>query len=214
MLTTKEVIYPPNNTLQIFLGVRALYELETKLYLRFFLKKSLTSLSRLFQYNLSSTVLFQYTLPSTKLTARERSKHCLKESTHFQLIQFFNWFCFHSNLLPRVMIDDIRNVSVNPGILSNKWPNFVFGTHGWLISLTCLLLTFAFFMGIFWPAEGTSQLVTISKEWKNPSSALCRKRTFVKALPWFFTCSFGLLALGTDLKSQKGQYLGPSPTYI
>ncbi len=41
------------------------------------------------------------------------------------------------------MIDDIRKVSVNPWILSNKWPNFCFGTYGWLISLTCLLtLTF------------------------------------------------------------------------
>jgi len=68
--------------------------------------------------------------------------------------------------------------------------------------------------GIFWPAEGTSQLVTIFKKWKNPSSALYRKRTFVQALPWFFRCSFGLPALGTDLKSQKGQYSGPSPVHI
>jgi len=34
--------------------------------------------------------------------------------------------------------------------------------------------------------------------WKNPSSALCRKRTWVPAL-------------GTDLKSWKGMYSGPSP---
>jgi hypothetical protein len=36
--------------------------------------------------------------------------------------------------------------------------------------------------GIFWPAEGTSQAVTISKKWKNPSSALRRTRTCVQAL--------------------------------
>jgi hypothetical protein len=35
----------------------------------------------------------------------------------------------------------------------------------------------------FWPAEGTSQPVTISKKWKNPSSALRRKRTWIQALP-------------------------------
>jgi hypothetical protein len=65
--------------------------------------------------------------------------------------------------------------------------------------------------GIFWPAERTRQPVTISKKWKNPSSALCRKRTWVQALPWFSTCSLGLPASGTDLKSQKGHlYSGPS----
>jgi hypothetical protein len=47
---------------------------------------------------------------------------------------------------------------------------------------------------IFWPAEGTSQLVTISKKWKNPSSILLRKKTWVQALQWFLTCSLGLLA--------------------
>jgi len=36
--------------------------------------------------------------------------------------------------------------------------------------------------GIFWRAEGTSQPVTISTMWKNPSSALQRKRTWVQAL--------------------------------
>jgi len=40
--------------------------------------------------------------------------------------------------------------------------------------------------GIFWPAEGTSQLVTTSKKWKNPSSALRRKRTWVQALLLYF----------------------------
>ncbi len=46
--------------------------------------------------------------------------------------------------------------------------------------------------------EGTSQPITISKKWKNPSSERPRKRTWVQALPWFSTCSFGLPALGTD----------------
>jgi hypothetical protein len=44
----------------------------------------------------------------------------------------------------------------------------------------------------------------ISKKWKDPSSALPRKRTWVQALPWFSTCSLGLPPLGTDLKSRKG----------
>jgi hypothetical protein len=47
--------------------------------------------------------------------------------------------------------------------------------------------------------------VTISKKWKNPSSALCRKRTCIQVLPWFSICS---------LKSQKGLYSGPSPIRI
>jgi hypothetical protein len=64
---------------------------------------------------------------------------------------------------------------------------------------------------IFWLAEGTSQPVTISKKWKNPSSDLHRKRTWVQALPWISTCSLGLPASGTDLKSRKGLYSGPSP---
>jgi len=69
--------------------------------------------------------------------------------------------------------------------------------------------------GIFWPVEGTSQPVTIFKKWKNPSSALHRKGTWVQAaLQWFSTCSFGLLASGTDLKSLKGMYSGPSPIHI
>ncbi len=36
--------------------------------------------------------------------------------------------------------------------------------------------------GIAWPAEGTSQPLTISKKWKNPSSAWRRKRSWVQAL--------------------------------
>jgi hypothetical protein len=56
---------------------------------------------------------------------------------------------------------------------------------------------------IFWPADSTSQPVTISKKWKNPSSTLLRKRTCVQALRWFLTCSLSLLASGTDLKSRK-----------
>jgi hypothetical protein len=51
----------------------------------------------------------------------------------------------------------------------------------------------------------------VFKKWKNPSSALHRKRTRVQALPWFLTCSLGLPASGTDLKSRKGLYSGPSP---
>jgi hypothetical protein len=56
--------------------------------------------------------------------------------------------------------------------------------------------------GIFWPAEGTSQPVTISKKWKNPSSALHRRRARVQALLWFEMC-----ALGTGRKSRKGLLL-------
>jgi hypothetical protein len=72
--------------------------------------------------------------------------------------------------------------------------------------------------------EGTSQTVlgssnhpkvppavTISKQYKNLSSALHRKGILVQVLLWFLTCSLGLLALGTDLKSRKGLYSGPSP---
>jgi hypothetical protein len=59
--------------------------------------------------------------------------------------------------------------------------------------------------------EGTSQPVTISKKCKNPSSALCMKRTWVQALQRFSTCSLSLLVSGTDLKSRKGLYSGPSP---
>ncbi len=51
---------------------------------------------------------------------------------------------------------------------------------------------------IFWPAEGTSLLVKISKKWKNPSSALRRKRSWVQALPWFEICAQGRY---THLKS-------------
>jgi hypothetical protein len=53
--------------------------------------------------------------------------------------------------------------------------------------------------------------VTTSNKWKNPSSALLRKRTWVQALPWFSTSYLGLPAWGTDLKSWKGLYSGPSP---
>ncbi len=48
---------------------------------------------------------------------------------------------------------------------------------------------------ISWPVEGTSQPVTISKKWKNSSSALCRKRTWALVLTCFSTYSLGLLAL-------------------
>jgi hypothetical protein len=65
-------------------------------------------------------------------------------------------------------------------------------------------------IGIFWPAEGTSQPVAASKKWNNPSSTLRSKRTWVQALPWFSTRSLSLPALDTDLKSQKGLYSGPS----
>ncbi len=55
------------------------------------------------------------------------------------------------------------------------------------------------------------QHVTISKKWKNLSSALHRKGTLVQVLLWFLTCSLGLLASDTGLKSWKGLYSGPSP---
>jgi hypothetical protein len=59
------------------------------------------------------------------------------------------------------------------------------------------------------PVLGPSdQPFTISKKWKNPSSALRRKRTSVQALPWFSTCSLSLWA--SDLKSR---YSGPSPIH-
>jgi hypothetical protein len=75
------------------------------------------------------------------------------------------------------------------------------------------------YTGIFWPSEGTSQPVIISKRWKNPSSALRRKRTpEYRAFHYFrpvlgFRFSLGLPASGTDLKSRKGLYSGPSPVY-
>ncbi len=65
----------------------------------------------------------------------------------------------------------------------------------------------------FYWVEGTSQPFTISKKWKNPSSALPRKRTWIQALPPLSTCSLSLLASGTDLKSQKGLYWCPSPIH-
>ncbi len=55
------------------------------------------------------------------------------------------------------------------------------------------------------------QHVTISKNWKNLSSPLHRNGNLVQVVLWFLTCSLGLLALGTDLKSRKGLYSGPSP---
>jgi hypothetical protein len=71
-------------------------------------------------------------------------------------------------------------------------------------------------LGPFWPGEGTSQPVTISKKWKNPSTALCRKRApeyrpfrDLRSVPnagrgqYLFP-----LASRTDLKSL---YAGPSP---
>ncbi len=68
-------------------------------------------------------------------------------------------------------------------------------------------------LGCFWPTEGTSQPITISETWKNPSSAFHRKRTWVQAVLWFSICSLGLPAWDTDLKSRKGLYLGPSPIH-
>ncbi len=56
----------------------------------------------------------------------------------------------------------------------------------WKVSAVCTM--------IFWPAEGTSQPVTISKKWTNPSSTLFRKRTGVHALQGFLTCSLGVVA--------------------
>ncbi len=46
---------------------------------------------------------------------------------------------------------------------------------------------------------------------KNLSSPLHRNGNLVHVVPWFLTCSLGLLALGTDPKSRKGLYSGPSP---
>jgi hypothetical protein len=78
----------------------------------------------------------------------------------------------------------------------------------------------------FYAVEGISQAVLGSsdqqkvpaslslfiKSEKNPSSALCRKRTRVQALPWLVTCSLsGVPGSGTDRKLQKGLYSGPSP---
>ncbi len=54
------------------------------------------------------------------------------------------------------------------------------------------------YTSIFWAAEGTSQHVTIFEKWKNPTSALHRKRTWVQALPGFSTWG-------------KSLYSGPSP---
>jgi hypothetical protein len=49
--------------------------------------------------------------------------------------------------------------------------------------------------------------------WKNPSSALSRKGTWVQALLWFLTCFLGLPALSTHLKSRKGLYSSLSPIH-
>jgi hypothetical protein len=49
------------------------------------------------------------------------------------------------------------------------------------------------------------------KNAKNLSSPLHRNGNLVQVVLWFLTCSLGLLALGTDLKSPKGLYSGPSP---
>jgi hypothetical protein len=48
-----------------------------------------------------------------------------------------------------------------------------------------------------WPAEGTSQPVTISKKCKNPSSALRRTRTCVQALLLCFVATTCLTFVGT-----------------
>jgi hypothetical protein len=95
------------------------------------------------------------------------------------------------------------------------------------ISLTCLK-KLVFSKWDLSAVEGTSQVVLGSsdqrkvpaslslfpKKSKNPSSALRGIRTWVQALPWFETCSFGLLTSGTDLKSRKGQYFSsPSPIH-
>jgi hypothetical protein len=45
------------------------------------------------------------------------------------------------------------------------------------------------YTGIFCPSKATGRPITISKKWKNPSSALLRKRTWVQVLPSFFTDS-------------------------
>jgi hypothetical protein len=66
---------------------------------------------------------------------------------------------------------------------------------------------------IFWPAEGTSQPVTISKNWKNLSSALRRKKSSVQTLQWFSICSLRLPASVTYLKSRKGLHSGPFPIH-
>jgi hypothetical protein len=42
------------------------------------------------------------------------------------------------------------------------------------------------YTAIFCPAEGTSQPIIISTKWKNPSSAVPRKKSRVQALPWFW----------------------------
>jgi hypothetical protein len=55
------------------------------------------------------------------------------------------------------------------------------------------------------------QHLTISKKWKNLSSPLHRNGNLVQVVLWFLTCSLGLPALGTDLKSRKGLYSGPFP---
>jgi hypothetical protein len=52
------------------------------------------------------------------------------------------------------------------------------------------------YTGNFWPGEGTSQPIAISKKWKNPSSPLHRKRTGAQALSWFSTFYLSLPAWG------------------
>jgi len=56
----------------------------------------------------------------------------------------------------------------------------------------------------FWPVEGTTQLVTISKKWKIPSFALHRKRTWVQALLFL-----GPTSLGHKFQIKKGPVFRP-----
>ncbi len=61
--------------------------------------------------------------------------------------------------------------------------------------------------GIFWPADGTSQPVTISEKWKAPSFER-DPRTGPSVI---FDLFPRLTGWGRYLKSRKGLYSGPSP---
>jgi hypothetical protein len=61
------------------------------------------------------------------------------------------------------------------------------------------------------PLNVSASLSLFLKKWKNPSSALGRRRTCVQALPWFSTCSLGLLRPFRDFRPVPLAYSGPSP---
>jgi hypothetical protein len=68
--------------------------------------------------------------------------------------------------------------------------------------------------GIFWPAEGTNQPITISKKWKNPSSALRRNLSTGPSVIFFYLClRCWHTGLGHRSQIREGPVLRPSPIH-